>query len=81
MTLISQKATLQGFIVFDYANRYQEGREVLAQMLKDGKLRYKYTYVDGLDGCVEGLKGLFDGKNEGKMVVRVWDGKRGGSRL
>ncbi|KAJ9106860.1 hypothetical protein QFC19_002989 [Naganishia cerealis] len=74
--LIAQKGTLQGFIVMDYTKRYHEGRAYLGKMLNEGKLKYKYHVVDdnGVKGCEEGLRGLFQGVNEGKMVVKVWDG-------
>ena len=67
MALISQKAKIEGFIVFDYEKRYQEGREAIGRMMKDGKLRYKYHFVEGgVDACVGGLQSLFEGANEGK---------------
>jgi NADPH-dependent curcumin reductase CurA len=67
MTLISQKAKIEGFIVFDYEKRYQEGREAIGRMMRDGKLRYRYHFVEGgVDACVDGLKGLFEGANQGK---------------
>lgn len=67
--LIAQKGTMQGFIVMDYTKRYHEGRAYLAKMLSEGKLQYKYHIIDndGVNGCEEGLRGLFKGVNEGKM--------------
>ncbi|GHJ87357.1 hypothetical protein NliqN6_3759 [Naganishia liquefaciens] len=75
--LIAQKGTMQGFIVMDYTKRYHEGRAYLAKMLSEGKLQYKYHVIDngGVNGCEDGLRGLFKGVNEGKMVVKVWDGQ------
>ncbi len=70
MTLISQKASIQGFIVMDYESRYAEGREALGKMMQNGKMKYKYHFVEGgIASCVDGLKGLFEGANEGKTWV------------
>jgi NADPH-dependent curcumin reductase CurA len=71
---------MQGFIVFQFENRYQEAREYLAKKLNKGELKYEWTVVgaasgkgDGSDGgkkgveaCVDGLLGLYEGKNVGK---------------
>ncbi|KAH8082201.1 hypothetical protein HD553DRAFT_67402 [Filobasidium floriforme] len=79
--LISTKSTMQGFIVFQFAERYDEGREYLSKLLKDGKLKYEWTVVGdgkdklkGVEACVDGLQGLYEGRNVGKTVVKVWDG-------
>lgn len=74
--LISQKAKIEGFIVFDYEKRYDEGREYIAKAIADGKLESRFHIVDGGVGkCPEALQGLYTGANDGKMVVKVWDGK------
>lgn len=71
--LISTKSTMQGFIVFQFAQRYEEGREYLSKLLKDGKLKYEWTVVGdakdnlkGVEACVDGLQGLYEGRNVGK---------------
>ena len=71
--LISTKSTMQGFIVFQFAERYDEGRKYLSKLLKDGKLKYEWTVVGdgsgkdkGVEACVDGLQGLYEGRNLGK---------------
>jgi NADPH2:quinone reductase len=73
--LIMQRATIQGFLVLDYADRFEEAIGHLAGMLGAGKLHYDETIVNGgLDAAPEALGQLFSGQNMGKLLVRVaWD--------
>ncbi|EIM90773.1 alcohol dehydrogenase [Stereum hirsutum FP-91666 SS1] len=76
MNLISQRATLQGFIVFDYAARYPEAVKEISSWLADGSLKRKYQIVEGLDKAPEAMSMLYSGGNTGKLVVHV-DGLTG----
>jgi NADPH2:quinone reductase len=73
--LIMQRATIQGFLVLDYVERFEEAIGHLAGMLGAGNLHYDETIVDGgLEKAPEALAQLFDGSNMGKLLVRVsWD--------
>ncbi|KAH7102369.1 NAD(P)-binding protein [Auriculariales sp. MPI-PUGE-AT-0066] len=71
MNLISQRGTLQGFIVFDYINRYSEAQEEIAKWVKEGKLKRKFHIVDGLENAPATLPLLYNGGNTGKLVIRV----------
>jgi NADPH-dependent curcumin reductase CurA len=63
---------MQGFIVFDdYGHRYSEFSQDMSQWLKDGKIKYREDLVEGIENTVESFIGLLDGKNFGKLVVRV----------
>ncbi len=70
-TLIKMSALIQGFTVGNYAARFGEGIQQLAQWLEAGKLTYAETIVEGFDNIPQAFMDLFEGKNEGKMVVRV----------
>jgi len=70
-TLLKKSALMQGFIVRNYASRFPEGVEQLAQWLGDGKLIYQETIVKGFDKLPEVFISLFEGKNTGKMLVEV----------
>jgi NADPH-dependent curcumin reductase CurA len=39
--------------------------------LKSGQIKYQETVLDGFDRAPEGLIGLFEGKNTGKMLIRA----------
>jgi len=63
--------TIQGFLIADFAPRFTEGTAQLAQWLKEGKLTYSETIVNGFEKLPEAFLGLFEGKNEGKMIVEI----------
>jgi len=69
--LIGKRASLRGFVVFDYHDRYAEARHWLAAQRDAGRLRQKVHIIDGLAQAPEGLAMLFRGDNTGKLVVRV----------
>lgn len=71
--LIAQHATLQGFIVFNFTKRYPEAYKDLAQWVLEGKIKRNAYFLDGMESCVTGLIDLFEGKNTGKIIVRVGD--------
>ncbi len=72
--LIMQRATIRGFLVLDYPERYEEAVNHLAAMLAEGKLRYDETIVDGgIQQAPAALGQLFDGSNVGKLLVRFGD--------
>ncbi|KAF8638247.1 hypothetical protein AX17_002269 [Amanita inopinata Kibby_2008] len=72
LTVISQRATIQGFIIFDYASRYNEALEELAKGISDGSIKRKFHIVEGgIEEAPLALPMLFSGGNTGKLVVRV----------
>ena len=69
--LIKSSALMQGFIVGNYAGKFPEAMQQLSSWLKDGKLTYSETIVDGFDQIPQAFINLFDGKNIGKMIVKI----------
>ena len=69
--LIRNSALMQGFIVFNYAEKYPEAIKQLSQWLAEGKLSYKETIVEGFDAIPQTFLDLFEGKNKGKMLVKI----------
>ena len=70
--LLVTRIKMQGFIVFDdYGHRYNEFSDDMSQWLADGKIQYREDLVEGLENAVESFGGLLEGKNFGKLVVRV----------
>ena len=69
--LIKNSALMQGFIVFNYAEKYPEAIQQLSQWLAEGKLKYTETIVEGFDTIPQTFLDLFDGKNKGKMLVKI----------
>jgi NADPH-dependent curcumin reductase CurA len=72
--LIMQRATIRGFLVLDFGDRFEEAIGHLGGMLAEGKLHYDETIVDGgIEAAPDALAELFDGRNMGKLLVRVSD--------
>lgn len=68
---IGKRLTLRGFIVTDHEDRMPAFLDEVTGWLRDGRIRFTETIVDGLVNAPEALVGLFRGDNTGKMVVRV----------
>jgi hypothetical protein len=71
LSLLVNRATMKGMLVFDYAARYGEGADQIAAWIAEGKLKSKVDIVDGLDAFPEALLMLFRGENVGKLLLRV----------
>ena len=71
VNLVSRRARMEGFIVLDYVNRTQEAMAELQQWLAEGKLKYRVDVVDGLENAPQAMNKLFDGSNQGKLIVKV----------
>ena len=62
---------MQGFVVFDYANRYGEALRDLSAWMAQGKLKSREEVVGGFADFPEILLKLFRGENAGKLVLKV----------
>ncbi len=71
LSLLVNRARMEGIVVFDYAERYPEGIAAIAEWMKQGKLHSREDVVDGLEHFPEVLLKLFSGENFGKLVLRV----------
>ncbi|OBH88686.1 NADP-dependent oxidoreductase [Mycobacterium sp. E2733] len=69
--LLIQRATLQGFIVLDHFGRAPEAMTEIAELIEGGKLTPLETVVEGFEQLPTAINMLFDGKNVGKLVVKV----------
>jgi len=69
--LIETRATVQGFLVLDYAARFKEGVMQLAAWLKSGELQYRETTVQGFENTPQAFLDMLHGKNIGKQIVKM----------
>jgi NADPH-dependent curcumin reductase CurA len=69
--VVTKRLRIQGFIIFDHNQRFPEFLAEAGQWLRDGKLQYRETIVDGFENVPSAFLGLFHGENVGKMLVRV----------
>ena len=71
LSLLVNRARMEGIVVFDYAPRFKEGAIQMGQWLKEGKLVSKEHVEEGIDRFPEILAKLFKGENFGKLVLKV----------
>lgn len=70
--ILTRRIKIQGFIIFDdYGPRYGEFFAQMSAWLNDGKIKFREDIVDGLEHAPQAFRGLLEGKNFGKLVVRV----------
>ena len=72
--ILRKRIKMQGFIIFeDYGPRFGEFYEQMRAWVRDGKIRHREDIVDGLENAPQAFIGLLDGKNFGKLIVKVAD--------
>ena len=69
--LLINRARIQGFLVMDHFDRYDAFMREVAPWVRSGELRYREDIVDGLDAAPQAFIGMLEGKNFGKLLVRV----------
>ena len=69
--LLVHRALIKGFIVSDHNDRLPAFLKEMTPLVGEGRIKYREDIVDGLDAAPSALIGLFEGKNFGKMLVRV----------
>ncbi len=68
-TLLVKRARMQGLIIFDYADRYEEGIAQLADWVRAGKIRYREEILPGLESAPDAIAGLYRGENLGRRLI------------
>ena len=69
--LVLRQARVEGFLVTQFADRYEAGLHQLSTWLKEGRLRYREDIVDGLENAPQAFIRMLEGKNIGKQLVKV----------
>lgn len=71
-TLLTKRIKMQGFIIFDdYGHRYDEFYQQMSSWLSAGRIKYREDIVEGLESAPEAFIGMLEGKNFGKLIVRI----------
>ena len=73
MAAVRKRLKIQGFIVSDGWQRFGEYRAMAAPLIRSGELKYREDIVDGLDRAPEAFIGLLEGRNFGKLLVKLGD--------
>lgn len=71
LSLLINRARMEGMVVFDYADRYALAVKEIAQWMQEGKFVSKEDVVTGIENFPDTLNKLFSGENFGKLVLKV----------
>jgi NADPH-dependent curcumin reductase CurA len=69
--LLVKRARMQGFIIFDFQQRYGEAIAQLAQWIKEGRIAYREEFLDGIEAAPDAIAGLYRGENPGRRLIRL----------
>ena len=69
--LLTKTARAEGFLIYQFAERFPEGIAQMAQWIREGKLKYRETIVEGFENMPRALIGVLQGENTGKMLVAI----------
>lgn len=69
--LLVNRARVQGFVIYDYRERWGEAVRALEDWLRDGALRYREDVLDGIEAAPASIERLYSGENTGKLSIRV----------
>jgi len=62
---------MQGFLIFDYVDRYPEGLRALTEWVKAGLIHYREDILEGIEQAPGSIAGLYRGENLGKRLIRI----------
>jgi NADPH-dependent curcumin reductase CurA len=71
--VLTRRLTIQGFIIFDHQRRWKDFHDDMSGWIRDGHVKYREDFVDGLENAPSAFRGLLEGRNFGKLIVRVGD--------
>ena len=70
---VGKRVTMRGFIVSDFAQKYEPARALMGEMVRSGKLKFREDIVEGLEKAPKAFIGLLRGDNFGKLQIKVGD--------
>ena len=77
--LLVKRARMQGFLIFDCADRYAQGLSQLTEWIREGSIRYREDILDGVEHAPGAIAGLYRGENFGKRLIRLVSETEGSS--
>jgi NADPH-dependent curcumin reductase CurA len=69
--LIAKKASIRGFLVPEWLDRFPEGAAAMAGLVQDGRLIFDEHVEEGIEHAFPAFMRLFDGSNDGKMILKL----------
>jgi len=71
LSLLVNRATMTGMVVFDYADRYKEAGMQMGMWMMEGKLKTEEDVYEGIENFYETFTRLFSGDKRGKLVLKM----------
>jgi NADPH-dependent curcumin reductase CurA len=71
LSLLVNRASMQGMVVFDYAPKYGEAARQMGQWMAEGKLKSREDVYEGIENFYDTFVRLFSGEKKGKLVLKV----------
>jgi len=71
LAVLPKRLTIRGFIILDHFDRYRDFQAEVGPLVGDGKIAYRETVVEGIENMPDAFLGLLEGRNTGKMLVKV----------
>ncbi len=69
--VLVKRLTIQGFLIFDYENDYQDFENDMNEWILNKKIKWKETIIEGIENAPKAFLGLLNGDNIGKMIVKI----------
>jgi len=69
--MVTKRLRMEGFLSSDYLPRAREAIDALAAWYREGRVQYRVHVIDGLEQAPTALGMLFDGTNQGKLIIRI----------
>ena len=69
--ILTRRLRVQGFVIFDHAARFDATAAALADMLRDGDLRYAEDIDTDIAGAPQALVDVYSGRNRGKKLIKL----------
>ncbi|MEM6743915.1 MAG: NADP-dependent oxidoreductase, partial [Pseudomonadota bacterium] len=69
--VLVKRASIAGFLLFDYVERFDEARNQLAAWISEDRLRWKEHVLKGIEAAPGAISMLYRGENRGKLVVKL----------
>ena len=69
--LIGKRARVEGFLVDQFVDKYEQGISQMAEWIRDGRLKYREHIIDGIENTPEAFLRMMRGDNTGKQLVKV----------
>ena len=69
--ILAKSATVKGFLISSYFERFEEGALAVAELLEGGKIEFRDEIIEGFGNTLTAFNKLFDGSNKGKLMLKL----------